>query len=69
VALLTITCLATVSVLAAAIVIQPRIVGSYGLVALRLGGSALLTHLPERGFGWVEPLSRRLARRLVRSSA
>jgi PST family polysaccharide transporter len=69
VALLTITGLATVSILAAAIVIRPRIVGSYGLVALRLGGTALLAHLPDRGFGWVGPLSRQLARRMVSSSA
>jgi hypothetical protein len=55
--------------LAAAIVIRPRIVGSYGLLALRLGGTALLAHLPDRGFGWVGPLSRQLARRMVSSSA
>jgi hypothetical protein len=69
VALLSLTCLATVSVLAVAIVIRPGIVGSYGLVALRLGGSALLAHLPDRGFAWVGPLSRRLTRRMVRSGA
>jgi PST family polysaccharide transporter len=67
--LLAVTCLATVIVLGAAIVIRPGIVGSYGLVALRLGGSTLLAHLPERGFGWVASLSRRLARRMVASNA
>jgi PST family polysaccharide transporter len=69
VALLTLTCLATVSVLAAAIMIRPRIVGSYALIALRLGGGALMAHLPDRGFGWVGPLSRQLARRMLSSSA
>jgi PST family polysaccharide transporter len=69
VALLTLTGLATVSVLAAAIMIRPRLVGGYGLVALRLGGSALMAHLPDRGFGWVGPLSRQLARRMLSSSA
>jgi O-antigen/teichoic acid export membrane protein len=67
-AILTITCLVTVSVLAAAIVFRPPLVGSYGLVALRLGGTAMLAHLPARGFGWVGPLSRQLARRMVSSS-
>jgi PST family polysaccharide transporter len=64
-ALLTVTSLATVLVLVAAVVIRPGLVGGYGLVALRLGGSALLAHLPERGFGWVGPLSRRLAGRMA----
>ncbi len=69
VVLLAVTGLATLSALAAAIVIRPRIVGRYGLAALRLGGAALLAHLPDRGFAWVAPLSRRLARRLVASNA
>lgn len=68
-ALLVLTSLATVAVLAAAIVIRPGIVGGYGLAALRLGGSALLAHLPRRGFGWVGPLSRQLARRLASARA
>jgi PST family polysaccharide transporter len=69
VAVLAITWLAAVLVLATAIVVQPRIVGAYGLVALRLGGTALLAHLPRRGFTWVAPLSRRLAHRVAGSTA
>lgn len=65
VVLLTATWLVTVGALASAIVVRPGIVGSHGLVALRLGGAALLTHLPDRGFGWVGPLTRRIAGRVV----
>jgi O-antigen/teichoic acid export membrane protein len=68
-AVLSVTCLVAVSVLAAAIVARPRLVGGYGLIAMRLGGRALLAHLPDRGFGWVAPLSRRLARRMAGSTA
>jgi PST family polysaccharide transporter len=68
-ALLAGTWLGTLALLIFAIVIRPRLVGSYGLVALRLGGTALLAQLPEGGFPRLVRLSRGLAQRMVASSA